>query len=152
MNIDKFQDAISACRFCFMCRHLSAVGNVSFRESDTPRGRALLAGILQRDGKAFHKDGVDAFYRSELSAANRFHCVSHYDENGLIIAARQDVVEMGWRPRRSRASPRSSPRPLSRSKAKARSLSRSTPIPARSRSRPLKKLCGGFARSRTPSS
>ena len=94
MNIQKHSDTINACRFCFMCRHLSAIGNVSFRESDTPRGRALLAGLLQRLGKDFDKDGVDAYYRSELSAANRFHCVSHYDEAGLILAARQDIVEL----------------------------------------------------------
>ncbi len=103
MNIDKFQDAISACRFCFMCRHLSAVGNVSFRESDTPRGRALLAGIFQRKGKDFDADGVDAYYRADLAAANRFHCVSHYDENGLIIAARQDIVELGLAPEKVKA-------------------------------------------------
>ena len=40
MNIDKYTDAINNCRFCFMCRHLSAVGNVNFTEADTPRVRA----------------------------------------------------------------------------------------------------------------
>ena len=100
MHIDQLQDAINACRFCFMCRHLSAVGNVSFRESDTPRGRALLAGKLQLDIKSFNPDYVETFYRAELSAANRFHCVSHYDEPGLILAARRDIVEAGLAPER----------------------------------------------------
>ncbi len=98
MNIDSFQETINACRFCFMCRHLSAVGNVTFRESDTPRGRALMAGKMQQDIKLLHPDYVDAFYRAELSAANRFHCVSHYDEVGLILAARHDIVEAGLAP------------------------------------------------------
>ncbi|MFA5204157.1 MAG: (Fe-S)-binding protein [Lentisphaeria bacterium] len=98
MNIDQFNDTINACRFCFMCRHLSPVGNVTFRESDTPRGRALLANKLQQNLKDLHPDFIDAFFRAELSAANRFHCVSHYDENGLILAARRDIVEAGLAP------------------------------------------------------
>jgi len=98
MNIDQFQDTINACRFCFMCRHLSPVGNISFREADTPRGRALMAGKLQQNINTVHPDIIDAFYRAELSAANRFHCVSHYDEAGLIMAARRDIVEAGLAP------------------------------------------------------
>ncbi len=98
MNIDSFQDTINACRFCFMCRHLSAVGNVTFRESDTPRGRALMTGKMQQNIRDLHPDYIDAFYRAELSAANRFHCVSHYDEAGLILAARRDIVEAGLAP------------------------------------------------------
>ena len=43
MQINQFPEVMSSCRFCFMCRHLSAVGQVSGRESDTPRGRALIA-------------------------------------------------------------------------------------------------------------
>ncbi|MEI6423638.1 MAG: (Fe-S)-binding protein, partial [Lentisphaerota bacterium] len=72
--------------------------NVTFRESDTPRGRALMAGKMLQDIKGIHPDYVDAFYRAELSAANRFHCVSHYDEVGLILAARHDIVEAGLAP------------------------------------------------------
>ena len=26
MHIDKYEDAIMNCRFCFMCRHLSTIG------------------------------------------------------------------------------------------------------------------------------
>ena len=98
MHIDNYNDTINACRFCFMCRHLSAVGNVTFRESDTPRGRALLTGKMLQDMKDFHPDYIDTFYRAELSAANRFHCVSHYDEAGLIMAARRDIVAAGLAP------------------------------------------------------
>jgi len=100
MNIDQLQDTINACRFCFMCRHLSPVGNVTFREADTPRGRALLAGKLQQNIKSFNPDYVETFYRAELSAACRCHCVSHYDEAGLILAARRDLVDAGLTPER----------------------------------------------------
>lgn len=103
MNLDTFQETINACRFCFMCRHLSAVGNVSFREADTPRGRALMCACLQRDIRGANPDFIDAFYRAELSAANRFHCVSHYDEAGLVLAAREDIVAAGRAPERVQA-------------------------------------------------
>ena len=49
MYIDEFIDVINACRFCFMCRHLDPVANVSFREADTPRGRALIADSIRMD-------------------------------------------------------------------------------------------------------
>lgn len=100
MYLDQLTETIHACRFCFMCRHLSPVGNVTFREADTPRGRALMAGVMTRPGAAgsLHPDFADAFYRAELSGACRTHCVSHYDENGVILAARRDLVERNAEP------------------------------------------------------
>lgn len=94
MNIEKCIDAINACRFCFMCRHLDPVGNVTFNESDTPRGRALIIDKIRMDmGNLNNQDFIETMYRSALSAANRYHCVSHYDETGLVLAARKDIVE-----------------------------------------------------------
>jgi Fe-S oxidoreductase len=99
MNIEKHLDVINACRFCFMCRHLDPVGNVTFRESDTPRGRALIIDRIRMDEGALGKaDFVETMYRSALSGANRYHCVSHYDETGLVLEARKDIVEAGFVP------------------------------------------------------
>ena len=99
MHIEKLQDVINACRFCFMCRHLDPVANVTFRESDTPRGRALICDRIRMDRECLkNPDFIDTLYRSALSAANRFHCVSHYDETGLVLAARKDIVEAGLAP------------------------------------------------------
>jgi hypothetical protein len=104
MHIENHLDVISACRFCFMCRHLDPVGNVTFRESDTPRGRALIVDRIRMDRENMKDpDFIDALYRSALSAANRTHCVSHYDETGLALAARQDIVEAGLAPERVKA-------------------------------------------------
>ena len=92
MHIDKYNEAIMNCRFCFMCRHLSAIGNVRFTEVDTPRIRAAMLYGLDDE------DFVDALYRQDLSACCVHHCVNHYDENGLALAARADVVEAGKAP------------------------------------------------------
>ncbi len=99
MNIANYQDAIKNCRFCFMCRHLSGVANVTFREADTPRVRAAsLYSILNDPAKLNCADFIQTTYDSDLSAACRYHCVSHYDENGLTLAARADIVAAGLAP------------------------------------------------------
>jgi len=99
MNIDKFEDPIMKCRFCFMCRHLSAIGNVRFTEVDTPRIRAAMIYGLRTGTNSFDdEDFVEALYRQDLSASCRHHCVNHFDENGLSLAVRADVVEAGKAP------------------------------------------------------
>lgn len=96
MHIETFQDTIRACRFCFMCRHLSATANVTYREADTPRGLALIIDkITQQPALLQQQDYQNAIYDATLSAACRTHCVSHYDETGLLLAARRDIVESG---------------------------------------------------------
>ena len=99
MHIDNYNEAIMNCRFCFMCRHLSAIGNVRFTEVDTPRIRAAMLYGLRTGTNSFDdEDFVDALYRQDLSACCVRHCVNHYDENGLALAARADVVEAGKAP------------------------------------------------------
>ena len=99
MHINSHEDVIKACRFCFMCRHLDPVGNVSFQEADTPRGRALILDRVRMDPKRLENpDFIATIYRSALSGANRQNCVSHYDEIGLVLAARRDIVEAGLAP------------------------------------------------------
>lgn len=96
MYSDQFSKTIHACRFCFMCRHLSAVGNVTYRESDTPRGRALMLDKVSQQPQLLEDaDFQSTIYDAELSASCRTHCVSHYDEAGLLLAARRDIVESG---------------------------------------------------------
>ena len=99
MHIEQYTDAIRNCRFCFMCRHLSGVGNVTFTEADTPRIRAsLIYGLAANPDCWKDSDFIDTIYRSDLSAACRRNCVNHYDENGLNLAARADIVEKGLAP------------------------------------------------------
>ena len=99
MHIDNFEEAIMNCRFCFMCRHLSTIGQVRGTEVDTPRVRAAMLYGLRNGTNSFDDaDFIDALYRQELSACCRRNCVNKYDENGLALAARADVVEAGKAP------------------------------------------------------
>lgn len=104
MNIDKYIETIKACRFCFMCRHLSAVGNVTFTEADTPRVRAsMLYGVTMFPERLTSDDLVKTMYRSDLSACCRRNCVNHYEENALNLAYRADLVEAGAVPENIKA-------------------------------------------------
>lgn len=105
MNIDKYLDIISACRFCFMCRHLSANGLATGRECDTPRSHALIADLVRMDkANLANPDYIRTIYESDLSGANRRHCRGYhadtncYDEIGLQLALRRDIVEAGLAP------------------------------------------------------
>lgn len=99
MNINKYEDVIKNCRFCFMCRHLSGTANVTFREADTPRVRAaMIYSILKNNELIANEDLIRTVYEADMSRACTFHCVSHYDENGLLLAARQDIAEAGLAP------------------------------------------------------
>jgi Fe-S oxidoreductase len=101
MHIESFLDVINACRFCFMCRHIDTTACVSFREADIPRGRALILDRVRMNGiNEFvqHPDFVNTMYDCALSAACRYHCVSSYDEAGLVLAARRDIADAGLAP------------------------------------------------------
>lgn len=99
MNIKAFEEDIKKCRFCFMCRHISGVANVTFREADGPRIRSSLCwGAILDEKKISDPDFVETMYSSDLSASGRFHCVNHYDEAGIVLAARRDIVENGYEP------------------------------------------------------
>lgn len=99
MHIQSQLDTINACRFCFMCRHLDTTANVTFREADIPRGRALILDRVRMNPEQLaNPDYIRTMYDCALSAACRTHCVSHYDETGLVLAARRDIVAAGLAP------------------------------------------------------
>ena len=99
MHIHNHLDVINACRFCFMCRHLDTTANVTFREADIPRGRALILDRIRMNPEQLRNpDFIRTMYDCALSAACRKHCVSDYDETGLVLAARRDIVEAGLAP------------------------------------------------------
>lgn len=72
---------------------------MTFREADTPRIRtAMVYGVQLDNSKLANADFIDTVYSSDLSAACRYHCVNHFDENGIMLAARRDIVENGLAP------------------------------------------------------
>lgn len=99
MNFEKYLDVINACRFCFMCRHLATLAVVTAKEADTPRGHALIADRIRMNPAELAKpDFIATLYQADLSGACRTHCVSSYDETGLVLALRADIAAAGLAP------------------------------------------------------
>ena len=100
MNIDNYLDAIKNCRFCFMCRHLSAIGNVTFTEADTPRVRAAMAyGITLYPENLANRDYIDTIYRSDLSELSHRlgteHAVLQLIEIDIVAQDLEPVLRAG---------------------------------------------------------
>lgn len=72
------------------------------------------------NSKLANPDFIDTIYSSDMSAACRFHCVNKWDENGIVLAARRDIVEAGLAPRRSQSLQRSLRQPPPLRKFRAR--------------------------------
>ena len=68
MHIDKYEEAMMNCRFCFMCRHLSTIGQVRCTEVDTPRIRAAMLYGLKTGTNSF--DTVRSSPRAALTTAS----------------------------------------------------------------------------------
>lgn len=99
MNLEKYLDVVNACRFCFMCRHLATLAVVTAKEADTPRGHALIADrIRMNPAELANPDFIATLYQADLSGACRTHCVSSYDEVGLVLALRADIAAAGLAP------------------------------------------------------
>lgn len=95
-------DTIMACRYCPMCRHVCSSELLSYKESDAPRGRALLLYNIYKGGKSYDKDTVESIYNCFLCGCCLSWCEG-FDEGGydipeLIKFAREDIVKKGLEP------------------------------------------------------
>lgn len=99
MEINKNNDILLACRFCPMCRHVCASGNISNSESDFSRGRAMLLYGVHKGSAQYDNSIVEALYNCFLCGCCWDHCESHYDLPKLLKASRIDMVDLGVAPR-----------------------------------------------------
>lgn len=95
-------NTMMACRYCPMCRQACSSEFLSYKESDTPRGRALLLFNIYNGGKEYENGTVESIYNCFLCGCCRSWCEG-YDEGGydipeLIKFARRDIVKQGLEP------------------------------------------------------
>lgn len=98
MLITERRPTIEACRFCFMCRHVCTVGVVSGRESDIPRGKALILFKILKGYADYSPDLVDALYRCCLCGLCETWCKADCHPPDAVLAARAEVVAQGKEP------------------------------------------------------
>lgn len=96
-------DTIKACRYCPMCRQSCPSEFISYRESDTPRGRAILLQGVCKGGKEFDPSAIQAIYNCFVCGACKSWCAGQelggYDIPELIKFARRDIVSKGLAPK-----------------------------------------------------
>lgn len=96
------QNTVEACRYCPMCRHSCPSEFIKYRESDTPRGRAILLYNVYESGMEFDPSTVESMYNCFLCGACRSWCAGYelggYDIPALVRFARRDIVLQGKAP------------------------------------------------------
>lgn len=92
-------DTIKACRYCPMCRQSCPSEFISFRESDTPRGRAMLLQSVYVAEREYDKATIEAVYNCFVCGSCKSWCagfdVGGYNIPELIKFARKDIVQRG---------------------------------------------------------
>ncbi len=102
MQIEQHFETIDACRFCFMCRHVCTVGVVSGKESDIPRGKALILFKTLKGHIDWSADTIETLYRCCLCGLCETWCVGKYTPRAAVLAARADIVAEGKEPEQVR--------------------------------------------------
>jgi len=92
-------DTIKACRYCPMCRQSCPSEFISFRESDTPRGRAMILQSVYIAEKEYNQSTIEAIYNCFVCGSCTSWCagaeIGGYDIPELIKSARKDIVKKG---------------------------------------------------------
>ena len=97
MDRNEFDKIIKACRFCLMCRHLCTVGNITYVETNTPRGQALMLDCLGsealEDNEENRKRSAEVVFECCYCGHCENNCVSSYRHPDAIINARADFKD-----------------------------------------------------------
>jgi Fe-S oxidoreductase len=90
---------IKACRDCPMCHPVDLFAQVTGKEANTPRGRAMTLWGLEKGLLSWESEGVSGiFYQAFLDGLPQEWCEGNYDFDELIIGARKTLVEKGLAP------------------------------------------------------
>lgn len=98
MEISEYKDTIRACRYCPMCRHVCTSGNLSFHESDYPRGRGLVLDKIYKGTLKYSPDIVEPLYNCFLCGCCWANCEGGFLMHKLVESSRKDIVNSGSQP------------------------------------------------------
>jgi Fe-S oxidoreductase len=92
LDSQKYQRIIKGCRFCLMCRHVCTVGNATYVETNTPRGKALMLDCLGSDALEDNPKNlaraIEVLYDCCYCGQCRNNCVSSYDHPDMVMVTR----------------------------------------------------------------
>ncbi|MBQ7011401.1 MAG: (Fe-S)-binding protein [Clostridia bacterium] len=94
----KCRETADACRFCWMCRHICPIGNVTGQERNTARARALSLSVVMRGAAELDKDIADNVYECALCGACTEDCATGWDPVIFARESRREIVLAGRTP------------------------------------------------------
>jgi Fe-S oxidoreductase len=89
---------IDACRFCWMCRHICPIGNVTGEERNNARARALSLSMVER-GTPLSVDSMENVYECALCGACTHDCATGFDPVQFTKAVRLEGMQDGVTPK-----------------------------------------------------
>ena len=94
---------IKTCRYCPMCKQACPSAFISYRESDTPRGRALLLHSVYYGEKEYSDSAIEAVYNCFVCGSCMSWCagyeVGRQHIPNMIKFARKDIVQRNMAPK-----------------------------------------------------
>lgn len=93
----KSKQIIDSCRFCWMCRHICPIGNVTGQERNTARARALSLSMVER-GMDLTPDIVKNVYECALCGACTKECATGWDPVAFTKEVRLEAAMNGLMP------------------------------------------------------
>lgn len=97
MFTKKALEQADACRFCWMCRHVCPVGQVTGKESNNARAKGFLISMDKR-GAALDETSMEIMYECALCKACTNDCATGYDPSIFILEGRTKAVVDGMVP------------------------------------------------------
>ena len=93
----KSKEIIDSCRFCWMCRHICPIGNVTGQERNTARARMLALSLVERGAEPL--SGVaDNIYECSLCGACTKDCATGWDPVAAVKEVRTELAMNGETP------------------------------------------------------
>ena len=98
MNLtQRTREIVDNCRFCWMCRHVCPVGNVTGQERNNARARALAVSLVARGAQPL-EDIVDNLYECTLCGACTNNCVTGWDPKVFVQEVKTEAALSGLMP------------------------------------------------------
>ena len=92
------RETADACRFCWMCRHICPIGNVTGQERNTARARGLSISLAMRGAIALEGDVAENIYECALCSACTEDCATGWDPVIFTRECRKEIVLAGNAP------------------------------------------------------
>lgn len=98
MYLENVIEITDYCRYCLMCRHVASVERVTYKETLSPHGWALVIASVRRGLLQWDANTVEVLYSAPDHGNSRAHCVFDNPLPEAIAAARAEVVGLKLAP------------------------------------------------------